>query len=374
MIVPFLITVQGLQEDYLTLEESLRQLSKITRQERKQLSDELEIASTTGKSGHSFQQQLLQLSSKQKTLLQCFDNQKRLGSHLKVLLSSQNHYSTRSKALLQQVHTQDNASSSYHRNVKPPSRQGPKVAMDITSHCTPSKPVQPVKSPINLPSSSQLTTAVVGQLSKNVSKANSVALVNQQEISTVITTHQQSHNIGYQQKDTTEKPQQLVGVAPHKQVVDETTTKQTTGVVIEQSQSVTNKTLPPVPVNPCQQQSVNVTTVGVATQQLQQPVGVAVEKQSMNKQQPQSMGVALQQGRTTQHSQLVGVAKQPLFIQQPRGVATKQQQPVSTTPRLLHSELAQPVPLDVLIQHQLISSQDQCLTCTLMVAHVPLIC
>jgi len=62
--------VQDVQEQYLVLEESLRQLNNIIRLERKQLSDELEAA---GHSDRSFQQQLLQLSDKQKTLLQCFD-------------------------------------------------------------------------------------------------------------------------------------------------------------------------------------------------------------------------------------------------------------------------------------------------------------
>ena len=518
--------MQELQEDFLILEESLRQLSKITRQERQQLSDELENTSTTADADHCFQQQLLQLSNKQKTLLQCFDNQKRLGSQLKVLISNQNRYSTRSKTSIQQVHSQEHASSDHHRNSKTLCTQveAPKVAMVTTSHYRRYKPVQPVKSPAKLPSSSQLTTSVVGQLKQSTvfgnSKVSPLDIAKQQKVTRMAAKNQQSQNSANQQV-TLEKSQMSVGVvqqqkqhggmeihsvstAEQKQGADKATPIQamedtvsktqegptpmishqqisaskatqqqklvgvakqqqgSVGVATQQQKlmamatqqqkpagiatkqqklmSVATQQQKPVIVATQQQKPAGVATqqqklVGVATQQKfmdtatqqqelvgmakqqQKPVGVAAESQSMETDVPQSVGVAVQHqqplsmqqpvsmatpqlqsmGLATQQVRplsmatqqqpmetdtqlcLMGVAmcqsqvQQPVSMQQARGVATKQQQrPMGGVPRLLlHSELAQPVPLDVLIQHQLISPQDQCLTCTLMVAHVP---
>lgn len=463
----------------MVLEESLHQLNNVTRQERKQLSDELEIVSTTGNSDRSFQQQLLQLSDKQRTLLQCFDNQKRLGSQLKVLLSNHSHYTTRSKTLLQQTHSQENTSG-YHDNIKLPSTQveTPKVAM-VTSHFTPFKPVQPVK----LPSSSQLTSTMVRQLSTvlTTSKASSVGIAKQPKLVGVAIKNQQLQGKADQQKITSENFQlsvgvatqqkQRVGVAVQKQVVDDQKSvgvaaqqKQHLGVAVQKQVGDEQKSVgvatqqkrvdvavqkqvgdeqKSVGVTTHQQQKLNVTTrqqpvgvatqqqhpVGVATQQL--PVGVATENQSTETDGPQSVGVPIQHSQLgdvvhqpvsmkqprgvatkhqqpvgvvtqqtmgvatqqdtpmgvatgnqpleasikqqqPQHSQLSNVVQQPVSMQ-PKGVATRQQRPMSATPRLLlHSELAQPVPLDVLVQHRLLSPQDQCLTCTLMVAHVPL--
>ena len=177
------------------------------------------------------------------------------------------------------------------------------------------------------------------------------------------------------------KQQQPVGVATKQQqqpVGMATMQQQPVGVATKQQEPVGVATVQqqPVGVATMQQQPVGVATkqqqpVGVATMQ-QQPVGVATENQPMETDVPQHEGV------TMQHSQVRDVPQQPLSIQQPKGVAPnqpvvtkQQQQPMNATPRLLlHSELAQPVPLDVLIQHHLISPQDQCLSCTLMVAHV----
>ena len=471
------ITVQGLQDDYLVLEESLRELSNITRLERKRLSDELEIASTTGKSDRSFQQQLLKLSDKQKTLLQCFDNQKILGSQLKILISSQNRYSTRSKSSLRQAHSQEYTSSGYHSNTKPISTkvEAPKVAIVTTSQFT------PLESSVKLPSSSQLTTAVVEQLSKTVLNTNKVKSsdVTKQKNLVGVSKKNQSQSamqqkitsVGVAKKQTVSvAKKQIVGVAPqlkhaggHQQPVGvakqavggatqalESTTHQSdavtksqcpvaeishqlksVGVAIQQQQSLdtpmntTSMTIQEQPTGVAtkqsavgvarplnaaasvgvatehsadvttqkqsvgvdmQQQSVGVAKqtntaqqqpldtagqlMGVATQHSavgvamqQKPVGVATESQSMEIDIPQSVGGA------TQHSQPVNKGKHNVLMQQSRGVATKQPMRL-----LLHSELAQPVPLDVLVQHQLLSPQDQCLTCTLMVAHVPLIC
>jgi len=263
--------VQGLQEEYLKLEERLCQLSKIARQERKQLSDELETASTGESNGHSFQQQLLQLSDKQKVLLHCFDNQKRLGSQLKLLLSSQSHYGTRSKTLLQQSHSQENGSSGYHDNIKVSSRrvETSKVTMVTTSHSLPVEPVQPVMSSIKLPSS-QLTTALAEQLNKsslpalfNTSKANSVGIAKQQKSVDVNTA-----------KLANEKSQQSVGVA---------TQKQTAPIPIHESQ-----TLQPVSIIPKLQK-----TVGVAKQQQQQTVGLGKQQTvGVAKQLQQTVGVS----------------------------------------------------------------------------------
>ena len=553
--------MQELQEDFLVLEESLHQLSKITRQERQQLSDELDNASTTAEASRCFQQQLLQLSNKQKTLLQCFDSQKKLGSQLKVLISNQNRYSTRSKTSIQQAHSQEHTSSGYHRNSKTSSTQveTPKVSMVTTSHYRHYKPVQPVKSPTKLPSSSQLTTSVVGQLKQSTvsgaSKVNPLDIAKQQKCVCVATENQQAQNSANQRQVTSKKSQVSMGVAPQQkqhggmevhsvsmaeqkqQVADKATpiqamegtvtkTQQPTSTVSHQQISkatlqqkpvdlqlatlqklvgmVTQQQKPvgvatqqqkPVGVATQQEKPVSIATqkkqVGVATQQQQKlvgmatrqekpvgvatqqekPVGVATQQQKLvgvATQQQKSVGVATQQekpvgvatqqekpvgvatenqsmqtdapqpvGVTVQHSQLMNVVqqslskqqpvnvttpllqpmatqqvqpmstatqqqqpmvtpgnlpmetdtqthlmgvamchsqgKQPVSMQQTRGVATKQQQrPMGGAPRLLlHSELALPVPLDVLVQHQLISPQDQCLTCTLMVARVP---
>ena len=455
------VTVQTLQEDYLILEESLRQLSNITRLERKQLSDELEVASTTAKSDRSFQQQLLQLSDKQKTLLQCFDNQKRLGSQLKILISSQNRYSTRSKTSLQ-AHSQEYTSSCYHSNTKPISTKvAPKVAIVTTSRFTPFKPVQPVESSVKIPSSSQLTTAVVRQLRKtvfNTSKANSLGVTKQKKLVGVVKQPVGVATKNQQSQSATSEKITSVGVAPQpkhvgdhqtvgmaKQAVDEATPKQAVEVTTYQSHltDAVTKSQCPMPVISHQQKPVGVAMqqqptsataqpmgvatqhsavsltiqkepVGVATKQLAvgvakqsldvaaQPVGVATQhstvgvtthKQSVGvatkqsavgvamQKQPASMGTENQSmetdihrqsqsvGGATQHAQLVDKGKHTVSMQQPRGVATKQPMRL-----LLQSELAQPVPLDVLLQHQLISPREQCLTCTLMVAHVPLMC
>ena len=469
------ITVQGLQDDYLILEESLHELSNITRLERKQLSDELEVASTTGKSDRSFREQLLKLSDKQKTLLQCFDNQKILGSQLKILISSQNRYSTRSKSSLQQAHSQEYTSSGCHSNAKPISTkvEAPKVAIVTTSNFIPG---QSLESSIKLPSSSQLTNAVVGQMSKTVSNTGKVKSLKQKNLVGVSKKNQQSQSgmsqkiisVGVAKKQTmgvASQPkhagdhQQPVGVAKQaaggalddatpKQAVETTThqsksqcpvtvtshQQKSVGVAMQQQQpldatvqpmSMASMTIQKQPAamatkqsevgvarslnaatsvgvatehSKTQKQSMGVATkqsvgaakqtsaavqqqsldtaaqlVGVATQHStvsmdmqKQPVGVATESQSMEidtDQQPQFVGGA------TQHSQPVNKGKHTVLMQQPRGVAIKQPMRL-----LLHSELAQPVPLDVLVQHQLLSPQDQCLTCTLMVAHVPLMC
>lgn len=427
--MPLVTTVQELQEEYLILEESLRQLSKTARQERKQLSDELEAASTTGTSCQSFQRQLIQLSDKQKALLQCFDCQKTLGSKLKVLLSNQNHYSTRSKVSLQQVHSQN--SSGFHRNSKPPNQQveAPKVT---TSHF---KPAQPVSSPIKLPLPSQLTTAAIALNKSTVSEVTSLGIAKQQKSVGVMTKNQQPQSImTNQQKLTSAKSQKIVGVAPQQQkalntdtdqhpegvakqrVMDEATSKQTLKTTNTKTQPTTITPHQQKPVGVAQQ-SVDVTTqqkpsdivtqqqscsmiaqkqsvgmvvqkqsVGVAQQQMgiaaqqhpmavqQQPVGVAAQQQQMVDVITQSMEIdhvrqtsQPEGGALIQHT--LGAAQQLVSVQQSRGVATKQQWPVT---KLLHSELAQPVPLDVLVRHHLISPQDQCLTCTLMVARVPL--
>ena len=471
------------------------------------MSDELENASTTGEAGQSFQQQLLQLSNKQKTLLQCFDNQKRLGSQLKVLISNQNRYSTRSKTSLQQAHSQE------HNKGSDTQVEAPKVAMVSTGHYRRYKPVQPVKSSTKLPSSSQLTTSVMRQLKQSTvfgtSKVSSL-----DNVKSVATKNQQSQHSTNQQVtseksqlsvDVTSQQKQYVGMSTHsvsmaeqKQVGDKATsrlgkTQQPASTISHQEISVSNATQhlqKPVGVatqeqnpvgmatqlqnpvgmatqnqNPvsvaAQQQAVGMAsqqqkvvgvatqqqktvqqlktvgtatkqktvggatqeqkTVGVVTQQqktvgvaMQQmkPVGVATENQSMDTNLPHSVGMDVQHSQcmavveqsvfmqqpvnmapqqhqpmvtagnqpmeTDAQPHLMGVAmshsqlQQPVSMQQTRGVATKQQRPISTASRLLlHSELAQPVPLDVLVQHQLISPQDQCLTCTLMVAHVP---
>ena len=503
------------------LEESLRQLNNIIRLERKQLSDELEAA---GHSDRSFQQQLLQLSDKQKTLLQCFESQKRLGNQLKVLIANQNRYSTRSKTLLKQTHSQENTSSGYNRNTKKLSTKDTKI--------TPFKPIQPVESSIKLPSHAQLTSAVVGQLRKAACNSKATPFDEQHKLPTnnqrsqnliaisqvdVVTQHSVNDQqpVGMAKRNQPEKARPSVSIAPQqkhmnisqqpvgvamqhnqlpvdvaKQVMAKDMPKQTVEMIAQQSLSVDIITKCPVPVMSHQQKSVGVAvqqqssdvpmfpvrmtpqhaTEGVATQQQpinaavsvgvdtqqsakqQQPIGTAASvgvatQQSAKQQQPiaavasvgeqpagittqpqliiaaasvgvaiqqpagittqsqpinaaASVGVAIQQpaGITTQQQpmgaarQIVGVAKnsqskeidthqsvggatqsvnkvQPVSIQQPRGVAIKQPMRLS-----LHSELSQPVPLDVLVQHQLITSQDQCLTCTLMVAHVPLIC
>ena len=353
----------------MILEESLRQLSKITRQERQQLSDELENTSTTADAGHCFQQQLLQLSNKQKTLLQCFDNQKRLGSQLKVLISNQNHYSTRSKTSIQQVHSQEHASSDHHRNSKTLCTQveAPKVAMVTTSHYRRYKPVQPVKSPAKLPSSSQLTTSVVGQLKQSTvfgnSKVSPLDIAKQQKVTRMAAKNQQSQNSANQQV-TLEKSQMSVGVVQQQkqhggmEIHSVSTAEQKQGAdkatPIQAMEDTVSKTQEgPTPMISHQQISASKATqqqklVGVAKQQ-QSSVSVATQQQKLMAmatkqqkpagiatQQQKLMGVATQQqkpvivatqqqkpaGVATQQQKLVGVAKQQ---QKPVGIATQQQ-------------------------------------------------
>ena len=359
------ITVQGLQEDYLVLEESLCQLSNITRLERKQLSNELEVASATGKSDRSFQQQLLQLSDKQKTLLQCFDNQKILGSQLKILISSQNRYSTRSKTSLRQVHSQEYTLSSYHSNNIPLSTkvEAPKVAIITTSHFTPFRPVQPSESSLKLPSSTQLTTAIVRKTVLHTSKANSLGITKQKKL---VAKNQQSQSATTQKFTSVGVAQQAMGVTPQlkhvgghqqpvgvdKQAVYEVTAKQ---AVETQLIDAVTKSQCPVTVILHQQK-----TVGVAMQQplyaAAQPIGMDSAAGATTQKQP--VGMTTQQSAVdvaTQHS-AAGVSTQ----QQPVGVTTQhseasvatQQQPVGVTTQ--HSETGvstQQQPVGVTTQH-----------------------
>ena len=357
-------TVQDIQEQYLVLEESLRQLSNIIRLERKQLSDELEAASTTGHStsDRSFQQQLLHLSDKQKTLLKCFESQKRLGSQLKVLISNQNRYSTRSKMLLKQTHSQENKSSGCYRNTKQLGTKEAKV--------TPFKPIQPVESSVKLPSHSQLTSAVVGQL-KRAAFNSKVTLSDEQH--KLPTKNQQSQNLVTisqvcvaTQYTTSVNDQQPVGVA----------TQYTTSVNDQQPVGMAERNQPeksqvavsvvPSRMNICQQ------PVGVATQHNQLPVGVvkqvaaketpkqtvemtAQQSQSVDiiqcqvpvmSHQQKSVGVIVQQQsldvpmlplRMTPQHATVGVA-----TQQPAGIAT-QQQPINATKSVGVATQQQPI-------------------------------
>ena len=368
-------TVQDIQEQYLVLEESLRQLSNIIRLERKQLSDELEAASTTGHStsDRSFQQQLLQLSDKQKTLLKCFESQKRLGSQLKVLISKQNHYSTRSKMLLKQTHSQENKSSGCYRNTKQLGTKEAKV--------TPFKPIQPVESSIKLPSHSQLTSAVVGQLKRAAFNSN-VTLSDEQH--RLPTKNQQSQNlvtisqVCVATQYTSVNDQQPVGVATQYTSVND---QQPVGMAErnqpEKSQvavSVVPSQISSVSVAP-QQKRMNIgqQPVGVATQHNQLPVGVVKQvaaketpkqtvemtaQQSVDiiqcqvpvlSHQQKSVGVIVQQQsldvpmlslRMTPQHATVGVAsqqpagrdtqKQPINAAKSVGVATQQAADITT--------------------------------------------
>ena len=336
------------------------------------MSDELENASTTGEAGQSFQQQLLQLSNKQKTLLQCFDNQKRLGSQLKVLISNQNRYSTRSKTSLQQAHSQEHTVLGYHRNNKGSDTQveAPKVAMVSTSHYRRYKPVQPVKSSTKLPSSSQLTTSVMRQLKQSTvfgtSKVSSL-----DNVKSVATKNQQSQHSTNQQVtseksqlsvDVTSQQKQYVGISIHsvsmaeqKQVGDKATqvgdkatselgkTQQPTSTISHQEISVSNATQhlqKPVGVATQEQNPVGVATqqqnpVGVATQN-QNPVSVAAQQQAvgMASQQQKVVGVATQQQKTVQQLKTVGTATKQKTVggatqeQKTVGVVTQQQKTV----------------------------------------------
>ena len=295
-------TVQDIQEQYLVLEESLRQLSNIIRLERKQLSDELEAASTTGHStsDRSFQQQLLQLSDKQKTLLKCFESQKRLGSQLKVLISNQNRYSTRSKMLLKQTHSQENKSSGCYGNTKQLGTKEAKV--------TPFKPIQPVESSIKLPSHSQLTSAVVGQL-KRAAFNSKVTLSDEQH--KLPTKNQQSQNlvtisqVCVATQYTSVNDQQPVCVATQYTSVND----QQPVCVATQYTSVNDQQ--PVGMAERNQPEKSQVAVSVVPSQVSS-VSVAPQQKRMNIGQ-QPVGVA------TQHNQLpVGVVKQVAAKETPK--------------------------------------------------------
>jgi len=219
------------------LEENLKQLSRITQQERKQLSDELEIASVSGSDAVSFQQRLLLLSNKQKVLLKCFEEQKRLGTRLK-LISGQNRYCTRSKGLLAKEEV-------------------------TTGQMTKSQPIQ-------LPSSSQLTKSVTQLLSEPATPS--------------VTKHKhQAVGVAKQQRHLVDMTKQLTTMAKQK--------PQPVGVAGQQ-QKLNNKQQKPVGVAK-QQQPLS------AQQEQQQPVGMAKDStgiiQEQAQKQPQFVGVTEQQ-------------------------------------------------------------------------------
>ena len=398
------------------LEENLHCMSRITREERKQLSDELESVSVNDSDAMSFQQRLLLLSNKQKALLKCFEEQKRLGAQLK-LISGQSRYCTRSKGSL--------ASSGL-------------VKEETTGHMTKSLS-QPIHT--QLPSSSQLSNSVTQLLSQPVPPS---ITKHRHQVMGVVKQHQRSVDVAKQQQKqlmADAKQRQSVGVVKQqeqlgaKQPLDvaKTAQQQTVGVTKQQQPVGVAKQQQPVGVAKQHQQPISVIKpqqeqqgsmtkdstgqeqaqkqpqfVGVAEQQILQKSpeatlpSVGYQQRAVDMQQPgdvakqkenvvmvKSVGVTAQPGGTTQQLSAFVIAQQPRV-----GVAKKQQKPVGVptrlrqkqsvsqraaqpmveveqlavggAPRLLQSELAQPVPLDVLINHNLIIAQDQ-LTCTLLV-------
>jgi len=407
MILRATFTVCELQEQFLMLEENLHCLSRITREERKQLSDELESVSVNDSDAVSFQQRLLLLSNKQKALLKCFEEQKRLGAQLK-LISGQSRYCTRSKGLLDssglvKEETTGHMTKSLSQPVNTQlssSSQLIKSGIQLLSQPTPPSITKHRHQVMGVVKQQQQSVDAAKQQQKKLmaeaKQRQSVGVVKQQEQQGAIqpldvgkTPQQQPVGVAkqHQQPVSVIKPQQKQG----------SVTKDLTGIIQEQAQ----KQLQFLGVAEQQvlQKSPEATLPSLGYQQravdMQQSGDVAKQKENVVI--VQSVGVTAQPGGTTQQLSAFILAQQPRVgvakkQQKPVGVAKKQpvgmpqqlsqNQPVSQcaaqpmveakqlavggAPRLLQSELAQPVPLDVLINHNLIIAQDQ-LTCTLLV-------
>ena len=419
----FTFTVHELQDQFLMLEENLHQLSRITRQERKQLSDELESVSVSGSNAVSFQQKLLLLSNKQKALLNCFEEQKRLGAQLK-LMSGQSRYCTRSKGLLGSFgQVKEEVTGHVTKSLLQPTKtRKQSSSFSLLTESATQSTTKHRQQPVGVAKQQQRSVGVSKQQLVSVTK-HPVGVAKKQQQPVDVPKQQQPVGVAKQQPQSlgvAKQQQQLVGVVKRQQqqqvgiakqqqqmsvaVVD--MVQQPVGVVqqpvgvAQQSVGVAKQLTDIVPEQVAQKQ---VQFVGVATQQKspditlpligasyqqeivqpvdvykqQQPGGVAAQPRGVT-QQLSAFVIAQQQrvGVTKKQQQPVGVAKQSVGVsqKQPGSVPLASQcavQPMGETnqpgtTRLLQSELAQPVPLDVLINHSLMIPQDQ-LNCTLLV-------
>ncbi|XP_065900008.1 uncharacterized protein [Dysidea avara] len=404
------------------LEENLHQLSRITRQERKQLSDELESVSVSGSNAVSFQQKLLLLSNKQKALLNCFEEQKRLGAQLK-LMSGQSRYCTRSKGLLGSFgQVKEEVTGHVTKSLLQPTKtRKQSSSFSLLTESATQSTTKHRQQPVGVAKQQQRSVGVSKQQLVSVTK-HPVGVAKKQQQPVDVPKQQQPVGVAKQQPQSlgvAKQQQQLVGVVKRQQqqqvgiakqqqqmsvaVVD--MVQQPVGVVqqpvgvAQQSVGVAKQLTDIVPEQVAQKQ---VQFVGVATQQKspditlpligasyqqeivqpvdvykqQQPGGVAAQPRGVT-QQLSAFVIAQQQrvGVTKKQQQPVGVAKQSVGVsqKQPGSVPLASQcavQPMGETnqpgtTRLLQSELAQPVPLDVLINHSLMIPQDQ-LNCTLL--------